>query len=74
MRCGALGVSIEDCSLERFGRGEEAVMTDDRWYIPVNDRERARLRAFIAGLDDEALAAPANASWTVAGVLGHLAY
>ena len=49
-------------------------MTDDRWYIEVNDRERARLRAFIARLDDEALAAPANETWTVAGVLGHLAY
>src|SRR5215218_4390081 len=49
-------------------------MTDDRWYIPVNDRERERLRAFIDRLDDEALAAPANEYWTVAGVLGHLAY
>src|SRR5215204_668665 len=49
-------------------------MTDDRWYIQVNDRERARLRAFIDRLDDEALGAPANAYWTVAGVLGHLAY
>ena len=49
-------------------------MTDDRPYIPVNDRERERLRAFIDRLDDDALAAPANAYWTVAGVLGHLAY
>jgi uncharacterized damage-inducible protein DinB len=49
-------------------------MTDDRSYIQVNDRERERLRAFIDRLDDEALAAPANAFWTVAGVLGHMAY
>jgi hypothetical protein len=49
-------------------------MTDDRQYIQDNDRERARLRAFIDGLDDEALTAPANESWTVAGVLGHMAY
>jgi hypothetical protein len=49
-------------------------MTDDRPYIQVNDRERERLRAFIARLDDDALAAPANAYWTVAGVLGHMAY
>jgi len=55
-------------------RGEEAAVTDARWYIGVNDRERARLRAFIDRLDDAALAAPANESWTVAGVLGHLAY
>src|SRR5262245_37508830 len=49
-------------------------MTDDRSYIQVNDRERERLREFINRLDDDALAAPANAFWTVAGVLGHLAY
>ncbi|MGZ8620284.1 MAG: DinB family protein [Actinomycetota bacterium] len=49
-------------------------MTDDRLYIRVNDRERERLRAFIDGLDDDALAAPANEDWTVAGVLGHMAY
>lgn len=49
-------------------------MTDDRAYIQVNDRERERLRAFIERLDDEALAAPANEFWTVAGVLGHMAY
>jgi hypothetical protein len=73
-RSGALGVVGEEFSLGRFDRGEKAVMTVDRWYIPVNDRERERLRAFIARLDDEALAAPANEYWTVAGVLGHLAY
>ena len=49
-------------------------MTEDRPYIQVNDRERARLREFINGLDDDALAAPANDYWTVAGVLGHMAY
>ena len=49
-------------------------MTDDRPYIHVNDRERERLREFINTLDDDALAAPANEYWTVAGVLGHLAY
>ena len=49
-------------------------MTDDRSYIEVNDRERERLRAFIERLDDDALAAPANEHWTVAGVLGHMAY
>jgi hypothetical protein len=50
------------------------VVTDDRPYIQVNDRERERLRGFINRLDDDALAAPANEYWTVAGVLGHLAY
>jgi len=47
---------------------------DDRPFIQVNDRERERLREFINRLDDDALAAPANEYWTVAGVLGHMAY
>jgi hypothetical protein len=50
------------------------VVTDDRPYIQVNDRERGRLRELIDMLDDDALAAPANGYWTVAGVLGHIAY
>jgi uncharacterized damage-inducible protein DinB len=50
------------------------VVMDDRPYIQVNDRERERLRELINRLDDDALAAPANGYWTVAGVLGHLAY
>ena len=49
-------------------------MTDDRPYIQVNDREREHLREFINRVDDDALAAPANEYWTVAGVLGHMAY
>lgn len=49
-------------------------MTDDRSYIQVNDRERERLRELISRLDDDALAAPVNEYWTVAGVLGHIAY
>ena len=49
-------------------------MAEDRSYIDVNDRERERLRTFIASVDDDALSAPANEYWTVAGVLGHLAY
>jgi uncharacterized damage-inducible protein DinB len=50
------------------------VVTNDRPYIAINDRERQRLREFINRLDDDALAAPANEYWTVAGVLGHMAY
>jgi uncharacterized damage-inducible protein DinB len=49
-------------------------MAEDRSYMEVNTRERERLRAFIERVDDEALAAPANEYWTVAGVLGHMAY
>lgn len=49
-------------------------MPDDRSYTAANDRERERLRALIERLDDETLAAPVNEYWTVAGVLGHIAY
>jgi uncharacterized damage-inducible protein DinB len=49
-------------------------MTDDRSYIEANTRERERLRALVEALDDDALSAPVNEFWTVAGVLGHIAY
>jgi hypothetical protein len=49
-------------------------MADDRPYIEANTRERERMRALIDGLDDDALAASVNEYWTVAGVLGHVAY
>ena len=49
-------------------------MTDDRSYIAANTRERERLRALVERLDDAALSAPVNEYWTVAGVLGHIAY
>ena len=49
-------------------------MPDDRSYIDANDRDRARLRALVERLDDDTLAAPVNEYWTVAGVLGHMAY
>jgi uncharacterized damage-inducible protein DinB len=49
-------------------------MTDDRPYIEANTRQRERLRALVERLDDEALDAPVNEYWTVAGVLGHVAY
>ena len=49
-------------------------MSEDREYIEANTRQRERLRALVEALDDEALTAPVNEYWTVAGVLGHLAY
>ena len=49
-------------------------MADDRSYIEPNTRERERMRALVADLDDNALKAPVNESWTVAGVFGHIAY
>jgi len=49
-------------------------MSAERSYIEANTRERKRLRALVESLDDEALTAPVNEYWTVAGVLGHMAY
>jgi hypothetical protein len=49
-------------------------MADDRPYIQANTRERERLRALVEKLHDDDLTAPVNEYWTVAGVLGHMAY
>jgi hypothetical protein len=49
-------------------------MADERPYIAANSRQRERLRALVERLDDDALSAPVNEYWTVAGVLGHIAY
>jgi hypothetical protein len=49
-------------------------MADDRSYIEANTRQRERLSALVEGLDDDALTAAVNEYWTVAGVLGHVAY
>jgi hypothetical protein len=49
-------------------------MAEDRSYVDANTRERERMRALVDGLDDDALMASVNEYWTVAGVLGHIAY
>jgi hypothetical protein len=49
-------------------------MADERSYVDANTRERERMRVLVEGLDDHALAAQVNEYWTVAGVLGHIAY
>lgn len=49
-------------------------MTNGPSYVEANTRERERLRALVDGLDDEALTMPVNEYWTIAGVLGHIAY
>jgi DinB superfamily len=48
-------------------------MAVDRSYIAENDTQRARLKALISRGDAD-LARPMPAGWTVAGVLGHLAF
>jgi hypothetical protein len=49
-------------------------MDNDRSYVDANTKQRERLRALVNRLDDNALTAPVNEYWTVAGVLGHIAY
>ena len=49
-------------------------MSEDRAYIAENARELERMRRIVDGLDDETLEFPVNEYWTVAGVLGHIAF
>lgn len=49
-------------------------MATDRSYVAANERERRRLEALVAKLDDAALSRAMPAGWTVSGVLAHLAF
>ena len=49
-------------------------MSEDRAYIAENARELERMRRLVDELDDETLESPVNEYWTVAGVLGHIAF
>jgi hypothetical protein len=49
-------------------------MSEDRFYVAENTRERERMRALVASLGEDELRAPVNEHWTVAGVLGHVAF
>jgi hypothetical protein len=49
-------------------------MSEDRSYVDQNTRERERLRALVEGVDEDELRTPVNEHWTVAGVLGHIAF
>ncbi len=49
-------------------------MVVDRGYVEENDIQRERLKALVARLSDAELSRPMAAGWTVAGVLGHLAF
>ncbi len=43
-------------------------------YLQRNAHEQERLRALVGRLTDDALQSPATEQWTVADVLGHLAF
>lgn len=49
-------------------------MGPERSYIERNTRERDRLRALVERLSDDELRRKVNEHWTVAGVLGHVAF
>ena len=49
-------------------------MSEDRSYVDQNARERERLRTLVERLDEDELRAPVNEHWTVATVLGHIAF
>ena len=46
----------------------------DRSYVEANRRELDRLRALVERASDEDLARPMDDGWTVASVLGHMAF
>jgi hypothetical protein len=50
------------------------MQTPDTSYVQENDRERDRMRALVERLTDDELHTPVNEHWTVAGVLGHVAF
>jgi hypothetical protein len=49
-------------------------MPEDRPYIEENARQLERLRALIDGMDEDDLRTSVNEYWSVAGVLGHVAF
>jgi DinB superfamily len=49
-------------------------MAVDRSYVSKNDAARARLKALVGRCRDSDLAHPMPDGWTVAAVLGHLAF
>ena len=49
-------------------------MAADRSYVAENETELTRMRNVVDTLSDHGLAEPMEAGWTVAAVLGHLAF
>jgi DinB family protein len=60
--------------MSSFSAGIIRIMSGDRSYIDENTRERERLRALVERLDDDELRLLVNEHWTVAAVLGHIAF
>jgi hypothetical protein len=56
------------------GRRAGSLIGMDRSYVGDNARELERLRALVSKLSDRDLGSMVNEDWTVAGVLGHMAF
>jgi hypothetical protein len=46
----------------------------DRSFVAENRGELERMRRIVERLDEKGLASSVNAEWTIAGVLGHIAF
>jgi DinB superfamily len=49
-------------------------MSEDRSYVGENTRERKRMRSIVESASDDDLRISVNPHWTVAAVLGHIAF
>jgi hypothetical protein len=49
-------------------------MSPEAPFVVENRRQLDRMRSIVEGLGDEELVRPVNDSWTVAAVLGHIAF
>ncbi len=49
-------------------------MSEDRDYVEKNAKELERMRGLVEGLSEDDLRRPVNEYWSVAGVLGHIAF
>jgi hypothetical protein len=49
-------------------------VSPDRPHVEQNTRQRERLGALVARLGDDELRRAVNEHWTVAGILGHIAF
>jgi hypothetical protein len=49
-------------------------MSEERPYLEPNEKELERMRALVARVSEEELRSQVNEYWTVAGVLGHIAF
>ena len=49
-------------------------MAEDRTYVERNAEELERMRSLVEGMSDDDLRRQANEHWTIAGVLGHIAF